>query len=63
MDFGLVFNIVIGALALLRVVLFAIFCRAFREAEEVHPIYRQALPLAAAEAEPIPLEEPAVRAA
>ena len=62
MDFGLLFNIVIGVLALLRVVLFAVFCRIFREAEDVHPIYRGATALRA-EAESSPLEEPAVRAA
>jgi hypothetical protein len=63
MDFGLVLNLVIGALALLRVVLFAVFYRIFNEPTEVHPIYRQAAPLAVAEPESLQLERPAVRAA
>jgi hypothetical protein len=63
MDFGLVFNLVIGVLALLRVVLFAVFYRIFDEPKDVHPIYRQAAPLAVAEPEPLHLEQPVVRAA
>ncbi|HZS28727.1 MAG TPA: hypothetical protein VFB76_15980 [Candidatus Angelobacter sp.] len=42
MNFALLFNIVIGALALLRCVLLVAFYRTFSEEEEVHPIYRQA---------------------
>jgi hypothetical protein len=63
MDFGLVFNIVIGVLALFRIVLFAAFHRMFSEEEEVHPIYRQPSPHAAAEPESLQVEEPVVRAA
>ena len=63
MDFGLVLNIVIGALALFRVLLFAVFYRIFREAEELHPIYRQNCPLARGEPEPLQLKKPVVRAA
>ena len=63
MDFGLLFNLAIGVLALLRFVLFAIFCRAFRETEDVHPIYRQAIKPTSAEAEPLQLDHPVVRAA
>jgi hypothetical protein len=48
---------------LLRVVLFAVFYRTFNEPTDVHPIYRQAIPLAAAEPESLQLERPAVRAA
>ena len=43
MDFSLLFNIVIGVLALLRCALFAVFYGTFSEGEYVHPIYRQAL--------------------
>ena len=42
MDFALLFNIVIGSLAILRCVLFVVFYRTFSEEKEVHPIYRQA---------------------
>ena len=56
MDFALLFNIVIGALALLRCVLFFVFYRAFDEGEELHPIYRQACSAAAEEEESLPLE-------
>ena len=63
MDFGLVLNVVIGALALFRVVLFALFCRVFREGEELHPIYRQGAPPATGEPESLQLKEPVERAA
>lgn len=63
MDFGLVFNIVIGAVALFRIVLFAVFHHTFSEAEDVHPIYRQPSPRAAAEPASLQVEEPVVRAA
>jgi hypothetical protein len=63
MDFGLLFNIVIGALALLRCVLFAVFYSTFNEGEDVHPIYRQACSPADSEGEPLHIEVPATRAA
>jgi len=51
MDFALLFNIVIGTLAVLRCVFFVTFYRAFSEEKDVHPIYRQASSQAAAEEE------------
>ena len=63
MDFGLLFNIVIGVLALLRCALFAVFYGTFSEGEDVHPIYRQACSLAVGEEEPLHIEVPVTRAA
>jgi hypothetical protein len=63
MDLSLLCNLVIGALALLRLVLFAVFCRAFREGNDVHPIYSQSVPSTASDAEPLKLQDPVVRAA
>ncbi len=56
MDFALLFNIVIGTLAILRCVLFVTFYRAFSEEKDVHPIYRQSCSAAVGEEESLCLE-------
>ncbi|HTC94972.1 MAG TPA: hypothetical protein VK699_16130 [Terriglobales bacterium] len=56
MDFALLFNIVIGSLAILRCVLFVFFYRAFSEEKDVHPIYRQACSATVEEEESLRLE-------
>jgi len=55
MDFGLLFNLCLGTLAVLRCVLFVVFYRSFRESDKVHPIYRQACSPAPDSEEPLPL--------
>jgi len=56
MDFALLFNIVIGTLAILRCALFVFFCRAFSEEKDLHPIYRQACSATVEEEELLCLE-------